>query len=229
MSFQESSESLRSKLHLVERPGLPVIAGLCALAIVAVAIAATALLGIASPEPLSVELDEAETPAAQSGEAGAGASDDGSGGESQRIVVVHVGGAVVSPGVYELAEGSRVSDAVEAAGGAAEGAAFDALNLARILNDGEQIIVPTLEQQQEQLQAATTGGTASSVAGGKVNINTASAEQLDTLPGVGESTAQKIIADRDANGPFSSPEDLKRVSGIGDKKYEEIADLITVG
>ena len=65
--------------------------------------------------------------------------------------------------------------------------------------------------------------------GGKVNINTASAEQLDTLPGVGESTAQKIIADREANGPFSSPEDLKRVSGIGDKKYAELADLITVG
>ena len=62
-----------------------------------------------------------------------------------------------------------------------------------------------------------------------MNINTATVEQLDSLPGVGESTAQKIIADREENGPFGSPEDLKRVSGIGDKKYEDLADLITVG
>ena len=88
--------------------------------------------------------------------------------------------------------------------------------------------MPTAEEHAAQQSAAEASGGAAGV-GGKVNINTASAEQLDTLPGVGESTAQKIIADREANGPFSSPEDLKRVSGIGDKKYAELADLITVG
>lgn len=108
----------------------------------------------------------------------------------------------------------------------ADDASGDALNLARILNDGEQVIVPTAEERMQELQAAADGGARPA---GKVNINTATAEQLDTLPGIGESTAQKIIADREANGPFSSPEDLKRVSGIGDKKYAELADLITVG
>lgn len=134
---------------------------------------------------------------------------------------------MASPGVYELAEGARVSDALEAAGGAVEGAAPDALNLARVINDGEQIIVPTEEDQEQQAASGSAAG--ASGMGGKVNINTATAEQLDTLPGIGESTAQKIIADREANGPFASVEDLKRVSGIGDKKYADLADLITVG
>ena len=85
--------------------------------------------------------------------------------------------------------------------------------------------MPTLGQAQEG-SASSGGGQAGS--GQKVNINSATAEQLDTLPGVGESTAEKIIADREANGPFSSIEDLKRVSGIGDRKYAELADLICV-
>ena len=143
-----------------------------------------------------------------------------------RIIVVHVSGAVASSGVYELPEGSRVSDAIDAAGGMVDDASEDALNLARGLVDGEQVVVPTVEEHMQELQAAADGGASPS---GKVNINTATAEQLDTLPGIGESTAQKIIADREANGPFASPEDLKRVSGIGDKKYAELADLITVG
>ena len=145
--------------------------------------------------------------------------------EEARTVVVHVGGAVADPGVRELAEGSRVQDAVDASGGFAEGAASDALNLARVLSDGEQVA----GAQGADAGAAGAGASSGSAAGGRVNINRATAAELDTLPGVGPSTAEKIVADREANGPFATTEDLKRVSGIGDKKYEELADLVCVG
>ncbi|MFR1640007.1 MAG: helix-hairpin-helix domain-containing protein [Eggerthellaceae bacterium] len=117
----------------------------------------------------------------------------------------------------ELKEGSRVQDAVEAAGGFAENAAPDALNLARVVADGEQVIVPTIEQQ-EASAAGAAASEASASSGGLVNINAATAAELDALPGIGPATAEKIVADREANGPFSAIEDIKRVSGIGEKK-----------
>lgn len=153
--------------------------------------------------------------------------------QAQRTVFVHVTGAVASPGLYEVAEDSRVAQAVEAAGGFAEGAATSALNLARVVADGEQVVVPTqaevdaAQSSASLAESASVGGT--EVLGGKVNINTATAEQLDSLPGIGASTAAKIVADREANGPFSTTEDLKRVSGIGDKKFAALADEICVG
>ncbi|MCL4078982.1 ComEA family DNA-binding protein [Coriobacteriia bacterium Es71-Z0120] len=140
-------------------------------------------------------------------------------------VVVHVVGAVRRPGVYTLPPGSRVGDAVEAAGGVLGNAATDAVNLARILNDGEQVRIPTRDE------ASSTAGAPSTVAGApqKVNINSASATELDALPGIGPATAQKIVDDRTKNGPFSAPEDLMRVPGIGPKKFDALKDLITTG
>ena len=138
---------------------------------------------------------------------------------------VHVSGAVQEPGLYELPEGSRIAAAVEAAGGFSEDAATDGVNLARVLFDGEQIVVPTIE---EAAAGSTSEGSSTTSSSSLVNINTASASELDTLPGIGPATAEKIIADREANGPFTTIEDLKRVSGIGDKKYENLADLICV-
>lgn len=230
MSFQESSESLRSKLHLTDRVSLPVLVGVCAVIVVGIAVAAATLLGGFSSDSFTFGVGEDGALVEVEGLAQPQGTDGASEIEQPApTIAVHVSGAVAAPGVYELAEGSRAADAIEAAGGAAEGAAADALNLARVLSDGEQIVVPTAEEHAQQQAAASGVGASSGAAGGKVNINTATAEQLDTLPGVGESTAQKIIADREANGPFSSPEDLKRVSGIGDKKYAELADLITVG
>lgn len=231
MSFQESSESLRSKLHLTDRVSLPVLVGVCAVIVVGIAVAAATLLGGFSSDSFTFGVGEDGALVEVEGLAQPQGADGASEAEQPApTIAVHVSGAVAAPGVYELAEGSRAADAIEAAGGAAEGAAADALNLARVLSDGEQIVVPTAEEHAQQQQAAASGvGVSGGAAGGKVNINTATAEQLDTLPGVGESTAQKIIADRETNGPFSSPEDLKRVSGIGDKKYAELADLITVG
>lgn len=229
MSFQESAESLRSKLHLTDRLSVPVLVGICAVIVIGVAIAGYSLLGGLSSDSFSFGVGEdGATVEVEGLELTDPADAEGAGGQVAPTIAVHVSGAVAAPGVYELEEGARVADAVELAGGFLEGAAENALNLARVLKDGEQVVVPTAEEHAAQQAAVeSAGGTAS--LGGKVNINTASAEQLDTLPGVGESTAQKIIADREANGPFSSPEDLKRVSGIGDKKYAELADLITVG
>lgn len=229
MSFQESAESLRSKLHLTDRLSVPVLVGICAVIVIGVAIAGYSLLGGLSSDSFSFGVGEdGATVEVEGLELTDAADAEGADGQASPTIAVHVSGAVAAPGVYELEEGARVADAVELAGGFLEGAAENALNLARVLNDGEQVVVPTAEEHAAQQTAAEALGGAAGV-GGKVNINTASAEQLDTLPGVGESTAQKIIADREANGPFSSPEDLKRVSGIGDKKYAELADLITVG
>lgn len=224
MSFQKSAESWRAKLHL-SGTRLPVLVGVSVLMVLTLAVAGKLLFDAATADGFAVE-----RPLSNEGEAQV--SEGGAQSEAEKAIVhVHVGGAVVAPGVYEVAEGSRVCDAVNAAGGFCEGAVDDALNLARVLADGEQILVP--RQAAETAAPPGPGPGASSevqsLAGAKVNINTASAAQLDALPGVGASTAQKIIADREANGPFKTIEDLKRVSGIGEKKFASLSDAICVG
>lgn len=149
-------------------------------------------------------------------------------------LTVHVDGAVASPGVY-VVEGElpRVNDAIVAAGGLGEGADTSGLNLAAAVADGDKVHVP-LESEEQPIapsepagssQASAQGGTTSS---GLVNINRAGVEELDALPGVGQSTAQAIVDDRDANGAFASIEDLMRVSGIGEKKFEKLKGKICV-
>ena len=148
-------------------------------------------------------------------------------------IVVHVDGAVASPGVYELAIASpRVRDAVDAAGGLAQGADTSSINLALPLGDGQKVHVP-FEGEAAGAEADSSGGDAvvgsvSSSMPSLVNINSATAEELDSLPGVGPSTAAAIVEDRDANGPFSSVGDLMRVSGIGEKKFAKLRDHICV-
>lgn len=149
-------------------------------------------------------------------------------------IVVHVAGAVFTPGVYHLPAGARVADAVDAAGGGISTAALDSLNLARILTDGEQVYVMTADQAAAGAAPAATGGAAgaaaaASGAGDRVNINTASAAELEALPGVGPATAQKIVDEREANGPFAAPEDLMRVPGIGEKKFESLREFVVCG
>lgn len=152
-------------------------------------------------------------------------------------VVVHVVGAVVHPGVYELQAGSRVVDAVEAAGGALGNAALGSLNLARILSDGEQVYVFTADEVAAGTAPSAPGapgppgsaGQAGPASAGLIDLNTATVEELDSLPGIGPATAQKIVDDREANGPFATPEDLMRVSGIGAAKFEALKDLVTCG
>jgi competence protein ComEA len=135
-------------------------------------------------------------------------------------VTVHVTGKVRRQGVLALVTGSRVVDAIEAAGGAREGAAIGGLNLARRLVDGEQIVVGA---------PAKAGGApaADPVAGGLLGLNSATADQFEELPGVGEVLAQRIIEFRDAHGGFQSVDQLREVSGIGERKFAEIKDRVT--
>ena len=141
------------------------------------------------------------------------------------LMSVYVSGAVTSPGVYELDEGSRIVDAIDAAGGMGGDAAPDAVNLARKIQDGEHIHIPRVGEQVGQSGASqVTAGSDGSM----VNINTADAQALEGLPGIGPATAQKIVEDRTANGPFSSVDDLGRVSGIGDKKLEALRNSICI-
>lgn len=135
-------------------------------------------------------------------------------------VYVHVSGAVRAPGLYRLRDGARVVDAVAAAGGFADGADENAVNLARPLADGEQLVVPAV--------GATTSPGASAAGDGRVNLNTASADELDTLPRIGPAMAERIIEWREANGRFTSVEDLLAVPGIGDKMLQSLRELVTV-
>ncbi len=139
-------------------------------------------------------------------------------------LVVHVAGAVVRPGVYELASGSRVEAAINSAGGAEADAELDALNLAAIVVDGSRIYVP---EPGESLPPAPQAASGTEAAPGPVDVNRATAVELETLPGVGPATATAIITERDRNGPFVSVDDLERGPGIGPAKLAGLADSVT--
>lgn len=149
-------------------------------------------------------------------------------------MLVHVSGAVARPGVYVLAPGRRVVDAIQLAGGAAPEAALEALNLAAPLSDGDRLHVPTSGEVRPAAggpaDATASAWITSGAAPGaprKINVNTADARALESLPGIGPVLAARIVADRTARGPFRRPEDLTRVSGIGPKTLEGFRDLIT--
>jgi competence protein ComEA len=172
-------------------------------------------------------------------------------------LAVHVIGAVPRPGLYEFAEGARVQDAIDAAGGLLTDANGDALNLAALLKDGQQLVIPYKDGREVssgsdsvQLPSSESNGSSSdgsfpgsfppdsssgtgssdSVSNNAdlVNINTATLDELNALPGIGPTIAQKIIDYRTTNGAFSTIEDIMKVSGIGPSIFEDIKDLITV-
>ena len=158
--------------------------------------------------------------------------------KEQGKIKVHITGAIQKEGVVELEENSRIADAVEAAGGLKEDADMSKINLAYILEDGMKIIIPSIndkDKQEENIQntenveivdiipeSSNKSGTST------VNINKATQTELETLPGIGPSTALKIINYREENGKFTSIEDLKKISGIGESKFENIKGLISV-
>ena len=142
-------------------------------------------------------------------------------------IVVHVAGSVRSPGVYEVGVDARVVDAVEAAGGLTADAAGDAINLAARLVDGQRVYVPRVGETPPP-EPTSGGAPAESVPVGPIDLNSATAAQLETLPGIGPTTAAAIIAYRDLHGPFASVDDLTEVSGIGDSKLAAIRGLVTV-
>ncbi len=164
--------------------------------------------------------------------------------DSKKTITVHVVGEVNSPGVVTLNEGARIIDAINAAGGSTEEADLSKVNLAYVVDDGIQIYIPSIkdvttvgEERQTSFIREDAGDDIintnasnddSKHQGGKVNINTANAEKLQTLPGIGQSTAQKIVEYRTQNGKFKTEEDLKNVAGIGESKYNSLKDKITV-
>lgn len=164
--------------------------------------------------------------------------------ESQKnIIVVHVCGAVFNEGIIELEEGSRVVEAIEKAGGIREDAYTKDINLATKLEDGMKIYIPTIDEYnkketQENSQNynsnivssvnSNTNNIKKETKSNKININTATQTELETLPGIGSSTALKIITYRKENGKFKTIEDIKNVSGIGNSKFNNIKDLIVV-
>jgi competence protein ComEA len=142
---------------------------------------------------------------------------------------VHVAGAIRNPGVYALPPGSRVEQALEAAGGCDPDADLTAINLAATVADGQQVFVGTIGAPTQNRPSNPAASPSPSPAiTGRININTAEAPELDLLPGIGPSLAQKIIEYRQAHGPFSCVDDLIQVSGIGPAKLEAIRDLVTV-
>jgi competence protein ComEA len=157
--------------------------------------------------------------------------------EEPQLVVVYITGAVAEPGVFELAEGSRVVDGIERAGGALDGADLTVLNLAAVVVDGERIYVPLVG---ETPPAVVSGGSGSSgggggsgsggavgSGGGGINVNTAGVEELTQLPGIGPVLAQRIVDFREANGNFGELADLGEVTGIGPKVLAGLADAVT--
>lgn len=164
-------------------------------------------------------------------------------------IVVHIKGEVVNPGLYEFEEGARLNDAVLAAGGMTENAGKDAINLALRLYDEDEIHIPSQSEvpktstsvvenpsvsrspkssgSSASASAKSSGKTAPS-ATNKLNINTASADELDMLPGIGPTYAQAIIEYRNTNGPFGTIEEIMKVSGIGQKRFADIKDMIRV-
>ena len=165
------------------------------------------------PQPVAIRAEPVPAPSAT---------------ESAPPLIVHVAGWVENPGVYEFPEGSRVIDALEAAGGSKRGAELAALNLAASLTDGQQVLVPRASDVAPAAGTSPATGTAVIGGGTLVNINSAQVEELETLPGIGEVLASTIVQYREEHGPFTSVDQLLDVSGIGEVTLEELRDLVTI-
>ena len=148
--------------------------------------------------------------------------------KSDQTVQVYVCGEVAAPGVYQLKDGMRICDAVEAAGGLTKAASREYWNLAEKLSDGQMIYFPTEEEARERKASAEAAGATVEESDGRIDINTADAAQLVTIPGIGETRAAAILAYREKNGPFAKVEDIMQVSGIKSALFEKMKDYITI-
>ena len=228
MGFQEFAENFDERGHIgtVDKKVLIGLAAVVALVVIFVAYS----VFNSSEGAFSYETDQVGS--VQLSDTGS-SSEEGGSAEPVKICV-YVSGCVISPDICYLEEGSRVADAISECGGFAEDASPDSINLARVLVDGEQIDVPSIhdEVNVQEDQTAPSGQASSSVSSGisagKVNLNTATSQELQTLSGIGQSKADKIIAYREANGPFKSIEELTEVSGIGEKTFESLKDAICI-
>lgn len=233
MPFLDATDSLRVKVHATETH-TPILIGVLVLAGIALIFALSNVFASAKGAVFELEVSSSHSGDVRAQNSSSSSSSCSEEEVEPACIYVFVSGAVASPGVFSLPEGSRVNDAIGAAGGFSEGAATDYNNLARTCVDGEQIHVPSLEEASQGATDTAPGISAPSAAlpgtqnTSLININTATAQDLESLPGVGPTTAQKIVANREAEGPFSTPDEIMRVSGIGEKKYAAFADLICV-
>lgn len=223
-------DSFRGGVAL-DRGALVVVLVLALLGAGAAAYAVTRDAGSSSPAPPSAvtsaePLVEAAPAAPAAPSAPSASAAPASSGAGEATVTVHVAGEVRRPGVLDLPAGSRVDDAVQQAGGARRGTDLSGLNLARVLVDGEQVLVGVVGPVPGA--AASAAEQAPGSAAALVSLNTATLDQLDTLPGVGPVTAQKILDWREANGAFSAVEELLEIDGIGDKTLAELAPHVTL-
>ncbi|QFY14145.1 ComEA family DNA-binding protein [Nonomuraea phyllanthi] len=207
-TFQAFRAALASKAPALD-PGRPGLRVLLAVAVLAAAVAAFFLWrSQPSPEPLPPPSPIARPTPSPS---------------PQTKLTVHVTGKIRKPGVYLLPSGSRVTDAVKAAGGVSRGASTGSLNLARRLIDGEQIVVGAPAGQ-----AAPGGAALTDPANAVLDLNSATTDQLEQLPGVGEVLAARIVEFRTSHGGFTAIEQLREVSGIGPRKYDEVKAKVRV-
>jgi competence protein ComEA len=221
--------------------------------LVVLSVASFAAWRLLAPPSLPAEmgLPMVSTSAGGDGGGGGGASESAAGGDGGGSsgstatsvptgVVVHVAGAVATPGVQRLGADARVIDAVDAAGGAQPDADLARVNLAAPLEDGQQVYVPRVGEAAPAPPAGAVGsgssdgsgpgggGAGGDSASGPVNLNTAGIDELDSLPGVGPAIAQAILDHREQIGRFATVDDLLDVRGIGESKLEQIRDLVTV-
>lgn len=238
MSFQDYADSFKTRLKIGEMNSKIVIG---ILFIAGIAVAASLILAFSSVDAYSdnedkgVEFENSDSVSEQ-----CETSTDGN-----TSIYVHVTGSVNNPGVYELLEGSRANNAIEAAGGFSKTADIEALNLAEVVIDGQQIVVPkktkkgtaqtsasnsnpNIKENNSTNQTSSASQNVNSTSSGLVNINTADSSELQTLSGIGEAKAKKIIDYREQNGSFKSVDELTNVSGIGEKTLESIRSSICV-
>ena len=203
--FEESTDISSRRIRIRATVGAAVI---CGLAIVVLSIVMSNI-GSAHPTEIPSDLRLTQTPE----------SSDNI--QFSSTVMVHVVGEVNLPGMYELKTDSRVIDAVMAAGGLTVSASECGVNLARVINDGEQLSIPSITQ-------GCTSSQSNSLPGASISLNTAQSEQFDSLPGIGPTLAQRIVQYRDSHGGFTSLEQLNEVPGIGDKLFAGLKDLVTL-
>lgn len=252
MSFQRASELVREAVDEVGGPRRAYVALGAAAVCVAAAWSLWGAARAAPPPEVVLEPDSGVTaswarPGGRAEASGPKSSPSGtsdpstSAARAEPHVVVHVAGAVARPGLYRFSTGTRVGDAISRAGGARGDADLDALNLAEVLVDGRQVRVPRKgEGPTAGLASGGSGGTAGASSGGgatgsstsgpqaQIDLNTASATELDALPGIGPVLAQRIVDHREKNGPFTSVEGLREVDGIGPKKFESLQGSLAV-
>ena len=147
---------------------------------------------------------------------------------SQGHLYVDIGGEVMKPGVYEVSEGTRLFEVIDKAGGLTEDADIDGINRAETVQDGQKIMIGRQGENPNENREGYSANNVTDTGEGKVNINTADAATLQTIPGIGPSKADRIIEYRESEGKFNEIDDIKNISGIGNKTFESIKEYITV-